>query len=810
MADVSKIKLPDNSEVTIKDSRIAGVDTTVTSGSSNVVTSGAVYTAISSNSGNAKVYAFNFYSWTSDIVDEYLNIPLATYEEMVADAQNGVPVILRLQRYETSGGVVTIGEYYDFYLYQHYVDGNSSWLYFWQTIELSGIFHRGITLSSSGSTVSFGYYALSHEFKENRVNSITGSGSTERYPTTRAVVNYVAANGGLPSVSSWGHFLASDWDTTTSSYKWKVSSRLNEFSPYGLEYTGESGIQAYNFDTFWSSNKNYSLNSNGLVAEAASSQGVFSDWSWIKYRSSYSPSAYVTLQDTLDSIALPSVTSSDLGKLLYVDYDSTNGYHWAKNSPFVFGSYCVYGETDWGIVLRGSSGSHTDFTGGYIRNTSEYTTSHSPWSWINSVYYNGTSYQETDLQSYLDLKAPLASPALTGVPTAPTASSGTNTTQIATTAFVQAAVSGGGGGSTTDCVHKTGDETVGGDKTFTDNIAVVDASHILYSGASPSQGFTRGAAGNRNSSAANSITFTGLSGEPKAFVLSAYEQGGGVLMVVGDSTGCHGIYNTGSQHNYSASFTKSYSNGVLTVTAPTGVTFIADSTYNLIYYYGDGTLTFKTSQVQPGSGVTAVTFTGNGLTEIPAMYACLLETAVNNEQYRRVAAYTNSAWDNEEGVAWPEGITFVTGGPEYTTSSFSVSYNNGLVINSGGTNAGGYFHNPGTYTLYYLMASDIGGGGGSYSDLADELSDIKSDITALETGKQDTLVSGTSIKTINSTSLLGSGNIAISSLPAVTATNNGQLLEVSNGAWATGRTITISSSEPTAYQGNNGDIWIVI
>lgn len=35
-----------------------------------------------------------------------------------------------------------------------------------------------------------------------------------------------------------------------------------------------------------------------------------------------------------------------------------------------------------------------------------------------------------------------ASPALTGTPTAPTASSGTNTTQIATTAFVQAAVSG--------------------------------------------------------------------------------------------------------------------------------------------------------------------------------------------------------------------------------------------------------------------------------------------------------------------------------------------------------------------------------
>jgi hypothetical protein len=40
--------------------------------------------------------------------------------------------------------------------------------------------------------------------------------------------------------------------------------------------------------------------------------------------------------------------------------------------------------------------------------------------------------------------APLASPGLTGVPTAPTAAPGTGTTQIATTAFVSAAISSGG------------------------------------------------------------------------------------------------------------------------------------------------------------------------------------------------------------------------------------------------------------------------------------------------------------------------------------------------------------------------------
>lgn len=42
----------------------------------------------------------------------------------------------------------------------------------------------------------------------------------------------------------------------------------------------------------------------------------------------------------------------------------------------------------------------------------------------------------TGLQSALDAKAPLASPGLTGTPTAPTATTDTNTTQLATTAFV--------------------------------------------------------------------------------------------------------------------------------------------------------------------------------------------------------------------------------------------------------------------------------------------------------------------------------------------------------------------------------------
>ena len=49
-------------------------------------------------------------------------------------------------------------------------------------------------------------------------------------------------------------------------------------------------------------------------------------------------------------------------------------------------------------------------------------------------------YTKTESDAALALKAPLASPALTGTPTAPTASVGTSTTQVATTAYVVAEI----------------------------------------------------------------------------------------------------------------------------------------------------------------------------------------------------------------------------------------------------------------------------------------------------------------------------------------------------------------------------------
>ena len=63
--------------------------------------------------------------------------------------------------------------------------------------------------------------------------------------------------------------------------------------------------------------------------------------------------------------------------------------------------------------------------------------------------------RKSQLDTLLGAKAPLASPALTGTPTATTAVAATNTTQIATTAFVQTALAGLGAGDMLKSVYDT-------------------------------------------------------------------------------------------------------------------------------------------------------------------------------------------------------------------------------------------------------------------------------------------------------------------------------------------------------------------
>lgn len=300
-----------------------------------------------------------------------------------------------------------------------------------------------------------------------------------------------------------------------------------------------------------------------------------------------------------------------------------------------------------------------------------------------------------------------------------------------------------GGGDTSSCVHKTGDETVGGEKTFTDGIAVPDASHILYSGSGggggQEQGFTRGSKTTTVVFDGSTVIFDGFSEEPKAFyirrVIDTNDSIGSgvasVISVVGDSEILTGVHTTGSQHNYSSAYTKQYNDGSLRVTAPSGVSFSA-GTYEIVYFTGNGTLTFRQTSYQPGSGVTSNNF--SNLAGRPNVFALQLESQVNSESYHRVASIVGY---DDDGFSY-NAFTFYSQNVYNLTNNFTVSYNNGsLAINSGGANSGGYFHNPGTYRLYYLTEEDIGSGGGepeqTYESLGEELEAIHDAIDGVET-----------------------------------------------------------------------------
>lgn len=100
-----------------------------------------------------------------------------------------------------------------------------------------------------------------------------------------------------------------------------------------------------------------------------------------------------------------------------------------KLSGDVSASKVIDGSTDVDINVEVKDNSHRHT----VSNISDLTATASELNCVDGVTSN--------IQTQLDTKAPIASPILTGTPKAPTAIAGTNSTQIATTAFTQTVVS---------------------------------------------------------------------------------------------------------------------------------------------------------------------------------------------------------------------------------------------------------------------------------------------------------------------------------------------------------------------------------
>jgi hypothetical protein len=256
------------------------------------------------------------------------------------------------------------------------------------------------------------------------------------------------------------------------------------------------------------------------------------------------------------------------------------------------------------------------------------------------VYRTKTNENFTELY---DQKATLASPALTGVPTAPTASPGTNTTQLATTAFVAASAVTG------NATH-TGDAT--GATVLT--LATVNGNAGQWGSASESAIFTVNAKGLVTSATSATINIppgnlTGLGTGVSAALATSTDSAGGFVIrngalgtpSIGNLSGCSAYPYTAltgipssfpaTPHNHSAteitsgtlpvarlSMTKAELNAIVTDGDPLYVGDVSGAAVTVRDIDGTPsiaatTLEFTNGTVSDqGSGVARITISGGG------------------------------------------------------------------------------------------------------------------------------------------------------------------------------------------------------
>lgn len=321
-----------------------------------------------------------------------------------------------------------------------------------------------------------------------------------------------------------------------------------------------------------------------------------------------------------------------------------------------------------------------------------------------------------------------------------------------------------------DVVVKIGDST--------DDDCVTSITGTYEGGGGGGSGVQVGTATASASNDQHTIVFSGLSGEPTSFVVTSThtitpDDVDYVSQIVYDGSSYHTqeVRDISNQNAYYASTgtSSTYSNGTLTVT--TGVTSAElSSTYNLIYTYGGSSSNIGTADVQVGSGATSITFTG--LEDEPIYFSCIFKSNFS----------TSSGYQRVIGVAYDGTNIYgmeLDSTAKYSNTHWSYTYNNGsLTISSSGTNAGGYFHQPGYYQLTYAIGEPS-----PYQTKSVTYTPTTSAQTATitaDTGYDALGQVNVTVNAIPSQYIVPTGNIAITSNTA-----SGSTLNVSQYATAT-------------------------
>lgn len=204
----------------------------------------------------------------------------------------------------------------------------------------------------------------------------------------------------------------------------------------------------------------------------------------------------------------------------------------------------------------------------------------------------------------------------------------------------------------------------------------------------------------------SSLSITNLAGEPKSFYLMSLKnlsvpssgQSAVVVSVASDGTSVNAsanILTNASQVN--AGYVESHYLDNTLFLSSSGANF-NDDDYVFIYSYGGTAANVDTKEVQVGSGATSITFTG--LEDEPEYFSLVFSSSFGTSSgYQRVITLGSYNGDIV-------GMEFDSSA-KFSDAHWSYTYNNGtLTITSQGTNAGGYFHQPGYYKLTYAISGD--------------------------------------------------------------------------------------------------------
>jgi hypothetical protein len=257
---------------------------------------------------------------------------------------------------------------------QRAILGQTSTLTRWQLMLGDGTSEG---LNNTGSNFSLTAYATAGGFLGNWLTIARADGSTTFNGSGVTIAGGLAVNG-LLAVNSVGNLYVPGG------------------SPGQVLSTNGSGILSW-------------ANQSGGIPDAPSNGTQYGRQSGAWTPISVSGGPPVTISDTAPS----GVVSGDLwwdsvGGQLYVYFTDANSSQWVAAVNFSGGASAAPSNT--APLINGTAAAGTSVA----------------WSRGDHVHPTDTS------------RAPLASPALTGVPTAPTAAASTSTTQLATTAFVHA------------------------------------------------------------------------------------------------------------------------------------------------------------------------------------------------------------------------------------------------------------------------------------------------------------------------------------------------------------------------------------